>query len=96
MRGAKTISRKLDKSGQHKRQATLILYIFADGLPCKDLYPNLIFYGIATEDRGKIKAQEKHLYKEGVTVYFNITVYNNEILILRWLDEELIPILQPS
>ena len=56
----------------------------------------MIFHGTATEDGGKIEAQEKHLYQEGVTVHFNTIAYNDETLMINWLDNKLIPILQPS
>ena len=43
--GAKTVSGKSDRSGWGKRQATLMLYIFADGI--QRIQPKLIFHGKA-------------------------------------------------
>ena len=74
----KTVTAKTDRSGWDKRQASLILYIFANGV--LQLLPKLIFYRKLTEESSKIKEQECHLYYLGVTVYINNTVYNNEEL----------------
>ena len=78
IRGAKTIIAKTDCSGWDKRQATLILYIFGNGVP--RIQPKLIFHRKATDEGGKIEEWESHLYYKGVTVYFNSTTYNNEEL----------------
>jgi hypothetical protein len=67
-----------DRSGWDKRQAILVLYIFADGIP--RIRPKLIFHGKATDEGGKIEECESHLYHKGVTVHFNSTAYNNEEL----------------
>ncbi|RFU28389.1 hypothetical protein B7463_g7932, partial [Scytalidium lignicola] len=87
MTGARTVSGHTDRSGWNKRQATLILYIYADGI--QRIKPKLIFHGIAG-DSGQIFNKEKHLYHPGVTVEFNLTAYNNEGLFMQWIDEELI------
>jgi hypothetical protein len=60
IQGAKTITAKTDHSGWDKRQATLILYIFADGIP--RIQPKLIFHRKATDEGGKIKERKSHLY----------------------------------
>jgi hypothetical protein len=39
--GSKTVTAKIDRSDWDKRQATLVLYIFADGIP--RIQPKLIF-----------------------------------------------------
>ncbi|RFU34110.1 hypothetical protein B7463_g2199, partial [Scytalidium lignicola] len=88
MTGARTVSRHTDQSRWNKHQATLILYIFADGI--QRIKPKLIFYG-TTRPSGQIYNKEKHLYHPGVTVEFNLTAYNNEELFMQWIDEELIP-----
>jgi hypothetical protein len=62
IRGATTVSVRTDRSRWDKRQATLILYIFADGVP--RIKPKLIFKGKPTEG-GQIKRQEAHLYRLG-------------------------------
>jgi hypothetical protein len=94
IRGVKTITAKTDRSGWDKRQATLILYIFADGVPRIRL--KLIFHGKATDEGGKIEECESYLYHKGVTVHFNSTAYNNEELMMQWIDSELIPNLKPT
>jgi hypothetical protein len=94
IQGAKTVTAKTDRSGWDKRQATLILYIFADGIPRIQL--KLIFYRKATDEGSKIEERESHLYYKGVTVHFNPTAYNNEELTIQWIDSELIPSLKPT
>ncbi|KAJ0129359.1 ER degradation-enhancing alpha-mannosidase-like protein 1 [Fusarium oxysporum f. sp. albedinis] len=90
--GEKTVSGKTDRSGWNNRKATLLLPIFADGLG--RLKPKLIFEG-AEPPKGKILKREGHLYHPGVTVEFNPTAYNNEKLVLKWLNEEVIPCKKP-
>ena len=92
-KGAKTITAKTDCSSWDKQQATLVLYIFADGIPRIRL--KLIFHRKTTNEGGKIKERESHLYHKGVTVHFNSTAYNNEELTIQWINSELIPSLQP-
>ena len=57
IRGKKTTSGKSERSGWSKRQATLVLYIFADGKP--KIKPKLIFHG---KPDGLIFAKEGALY----------------------------------
>jgi hypothetical protein len=71
IRGAKTITAKTNCSSWDKQQATLVLYIFANGIPW--IRPKLIFHGKATDEGGKIKERESHLYHKGVTIHFNST-----------------------
>lgn len=82
--GEKTITGKTDRSGWGKRQATLILYIFANGIP--RILPKLVFHG---KPDGLIRKKESHLYDPRVTVEFNNTAYNNGDLFNKWIDEEL-------
>ena len=84
--GARTVSGKSDRSGWNKRQATLILYIFADGI--QRIRPKLIFHGTAGPS-GQIYKQEGHRYSKEVTVAYNETAYNNEELFDEWIDKEL-------
>ena len=83
--GARSVIAKSERSGWEKRQATLILYIWADGI--QRLKPKLIFHGTAGP-MGKIYTQESHLYSPDITVEFNKTAYNNEALFNQWMDEE--------
>lgn len=84
--GAKTISIKTARSGWEKRQATLILYIFGDGI-CR-LKPKIIFYG-AEGDKGRIFSNEGDQYAPGITVTYNDHAYNNEALFKTWIKDEL-------
>jgi DDE superfamily endonuclease len=92
-KGKKTVLAKTDRSGWSKRQATLILYIFADGIP--RINPNIIFHGTTTKSGGKLEVLEGDKYAKGVSVHFNKSAYNNEGLIERWLNEKLIPLIRP-
>jgi hypothetical protein len=75
-RGARTIAGKSDRSGWDKRQATIILYIMADGnTPFK---PVVIFHG-----KGTVASKEN--YDDRVDVHFNEIAYNNEDLFHTWL-----------
>jgi hypothetical protein len=88
LEGAKTVSGKTDRSGWSKRQATLILYIFADGV-CR-IPPKIIFHGAVDT---KIRDLESFKYHPDVTIEFNPTAYNNEDLFRQFIDEELAPVL---
>jgi len=88
--GNTTISGKTARSGWDKLQATLILYLFADGK--SHIKPKLIFAG-TTGPNATIKKLEGHLYHPSVTVEFNPTAYNNEGLFLKSIQEEIIPTL---
>jgi DDE superfamily endonuclease len=81
IKGAKTITAKTDRSGWDKWQATLVLYIFADGILRIQL--KLIFYRKATDEGGKIEERKSYLYHKGVTIHFNSTAYNNKELTIQ-------------
>ena len=85
LKGERTISGSTGNSSWSKRQATLVLYIFADGVP--RLKPKLIFHGTPG---GPIERAEKDLYDKRVSIEFNETAYNNEDLFTKWLDDELL------
>jgi hypothetical protein len=71
IRGTKTIAGKLEKSSWGKKQATIILYIMANGdTPFK---PVVIFHG-------KEIVVSRENYNPRVNVYFNEIAYNNEKL----------------
>jgi hypothetical protein len=77
-KGARTVAGKSDRSGWDKRQATIILYIMADGsTPFK---PVVIFHG-----KGTVASKES--YDDRVDVHFNDTAYNNEDLFHAWLRD---------
>jgi len=92
MRGSKTVSGKSDRSSWDKRQATLILYIFADRV--SRIKPKIIFHATS---RNSIWRTEQHLWNTGgVSVELNSTAYNNEKLFLALIDDELFSTLQHS
>lgn len=66
IKGSHTVAGHTDRSGWNKRQATLVLYVFADGVG--RLLPKLIFHGTPTEEDGRIESKENALYHPGVTV----------------------------
>lgn len=92
--GDKTIGTNGERSGWDKRQATVILYVFADGNLW--LKPKLIFKGTPTKEGGEIMDKEGHLYDLGVTVEFNDKAWNNGEMTLEWAMEEFIPTVKPS
>lgn len=85
-RGEKTVNGKTDRNSWTKRQATLILYIFANGEG--RMKPVIVFHGAPTERGGKIEDGEKASYHDGVIVKFNKTAYNNEELMLESIDSQ--------
>ena len=84
IKGSKTVSGKTDRSGWDKRQATLILYIFADGV--SRIKPKIIFHASSGNN---IRRKEAHLWNTEVSVELNSTAYNNEKLVLAFIDDEL-------
>jgi hypothetical protein len=77
-KGVRTVAGKSERSGWDKRQATIILYIMADGsTPFK---PVIIFHG-----KGTVASKEN--YDNRVDVHFNDTAYNNEELFHTWLSD---------
>ena len=83
------IRNKSISNGWDKRQATLILYLFADGV--SRIKPKLIFHGSS----GPSESWESNRYHGGVTVEFNKTAYSNKKLFLQFIEKELIPALNP-
>jgi hypothetical protein len=86
LQGAKSVPVKTPRSGWDKRKATLILYIFGDGI-CR-LQPTLIFHGESGE-KSRISKAEQHLYAPGIKVIYNTHAYNNEELFKLWVEEDL-------
>jgi hypothetical protein len=78
-----TVAGKALQHGWAKRQATLILYTFADGV--KRIKPKLIFHSTVN---GKLKDTQDFMYDKSVTVEFNEKAYNNEDMLNKWLEEE--------
>jgi len=84
--GEKTIWAKESKSGWGKRQASLVLCIFGDGIP--RIPPMIIFHGT-----GRRLGNEKQQYDIRVLVEYNPTAYMNEGLFERYIINHLLPVL---
>jgi len=84
--GEKTVWVKESRSGWDKRQACLVLCIFADGIA--RVPPIIIFHG-----KGTRLGTEKLRYHDGVLVEFNPTAYMNDVLFEKYLTDHLIPAL---
>jgi hypothetical protein len=80
-KGEKTIWLKETRSGWNKRQATLQVYISADGVPC--CQPLLIFYGAVKGDTRRKDEERKYAY--GVDVLWNPAAWANEDTMLWWI-----------
>lgn len=83
--GIRIIWAKSTKSRWDKRQASLILIEFTDGI--SRVKPKLIFH--ATTGENVIK-KEGHFYDPRVTVEFNSTAYNNEKLFVKQIEDEIV------
>ena len=84
-KGAKTVWIKTHRSGWDYRQATLMLYVSADGIPrCK---PLLIFKGKDGVKNNSIR-KEMTKYDKGVVVQWNSKAYFNSIVRCRWLRQQ--------
>jgi len=84
--GEKTVRVKETRSGWDKRQATLVVCIFADGVA--RVPPMIIFHGTGTRLRA-----ERQRYHQNVLVEFNPTAYMNDTLFERYIISHLIPVL---
>ena len=60
------------------------------------LDPLIVFRGEDSKETGSIFDKESRFYHPGVIVDFNEKAWNNGALFLRWILEELIPIMKPS
>lgn len=85
--GSKTIWIKETQSGWDKRQASLVLCIFADGI---NRVPPLIIFDGKTD---RCLCKEQNTYHPGVIVELNETAYMNDTLFIKYLHHYLIPAL---
>lgn len=85
--GLKTVWVKSTRSGWDKRQASLVLCVFADGVP--RIPPMVIFHGM-----GKRLGDEFDHYHLGVLIEFNKKGYMNDQLFLRYITNHLLPALE--
>jgi hypothetical protein len=74
------------QSGWDKRQATLLLCIFADGIP--RIPPLILFAGT-----GRRLGTEPQFYDQRVVVNWTESSWNNEDMFLWWISTYLIPVL---
>lgn len=84
--GAKTIWVKDTKSVWDRRQASLVLCVFADGI--NRIPPMVLFHGLGT-----VYEKESPKYHPGVLVEFNATAYMNDKLFLKYIELYLLPAL---
>ena len=79
-KGAKTVWVKTQRSGWDKRQATLMVYMSADGVNrCK---PLLIFHGKDIPKNKEIQAEMKK-YDSGVVVIWNEQAWCNVTVMIQ-------------
>ena len=84
-KGAKTVWVKTHRSGWDYRQATLMIYVSADGVNrCK---PLLIFKGQDGPINSRIR-KEMTMYDSGVIVQWNVKAYCNVEVMIRWLKQQ--------
>jgi hypothetical protein len=91
--GDSTIWVQQSQSGWDKRQATVQLTVFADGI--SRVQPLIFFRG---KGIGVAVLAEMKLYDPRVIVKFNPKAYANGENLLQWLDEQVVPVLdnQPT
>jgi len=77
---------KESRSGWDKRQASLVLCVFADGI--SRIRPMIIFRGT-----GARLGAEKLRYHAGVLIEFNATAYMNDTLFAKYITNYLVPAL---
>ena len=84
-KGSKTVTLRAARNGWEKRQCTLQIIVFADGIArCK---PLLMFHGKPTsKDRRRIAEMKK--YNPGVIVIFNEKAYANTSNLISWVKHQ--------
>lgn len=87
--GSKTVWVKETRSGWDKRQASLVLCIFADGV--NRIPPMILFH-----DQGAVYAKESPQYHPGVLVEFNETAYMNDNLFLKYIQHQITSTMIPG
>lgn len=87
VQGANTVWSKSAESGSEKRQCTLFLCIFADGVP---RVPPILIFTAVTGD--KIREKESKHWDKRVHVEFTPTGWMNETLFKKFIEKFLVPI----
>lgn len=85
LQGAKTVWSKSADSGTEKRQCTLFLCVFTDGVP---RVPSILIFAASTGD--KIHQKESHLWDKHVHVEFSPTGWMNETLFSKFIEKFLV------
>jgi len=85
--GEKSVLVKQSRSGWDKGQASLVLCVFADGVP--RVPPMIIFQGT-----GKRLEWDREWYHPKVLVEYNPTAYMNNKLFEKYITTHLIPVLR--
>ena len=87
IKGSETIWVKEQRSGWDRRQATLQIAVYGDGVKrCK---PLLIFHGDPVGN--KRRRQEEKLYDKGVVVAFNKTAWADTRTLKDWIRRQWMP-----
>ena len=87
IQGAKTVWSKSAELGSEKRQCTLFLCIFADGVP---RVPSILIFTAASGTR--IRERESHQWDKRVDVEFSPTGWMNETLFTKFILKYLVPL----
>jgi hypothetical protein len=87
-KGSNTVSIRRARSGWEKRQCTLQLIVFADGIPRAK--PLLMFHGIENSKDTR-RLREKKKYHPGVVVIFNPKAYANTSNLIDWVRRQYRP-----
>ena len=84
-KGAQTVWIKESRSGWDKRQATLMVYVAADGI--NHMRPLLIFKGKDCKKNAKIQAEMRQ-YDDRVAIEWDENAYCNSKIMVRWLKKQ--------
>lgn len=87
LQGAKIIWSKSAESGSEKRQCTLFLWIFGDGIP---RVPSILNFTATTGD--KIRKKKAHWWDKRVHIEFTPTGWINETVFIKFIKQFLVPI----
>ena len=89
-KGDETAWARSIRSGWDKRQATLVLTVFADGIPY--VKPDIFFGGTDNPAlQESYYGEERKHYDPRVDVYFNKKAYCNEGTTVKYITEKLVP-----
>ena len=89
-KGDETVWAESIRSGWDKRQATLVLTVFADGIPY--VKPDILFRGTDNPAlQESYYGEERKHYDPRVDVHFNKKGYCNEGTTVKYITEKLVP-----